>query len=162
MKQIPLSQGLFALVDDEDYDFLMQWKWTANKERKTFTAYRNQHTPKPRKFIYMHRLIMGITDTLIFVDHIDGNGLNNQKSNLRACSNAQNLMNRPSNKNNTSGFKGVIFDSKNQKWIAQIMVNRKSIKLGRFSDKKDAAIAYNNAAKIYFGEFAHLNKVPSK
>lgn len=108
----------------------------------------------------MHRLILNVTDAIVFVDHIDGNGLNNQRSNLRACSNAENLMNRPANKNNTSGFKGVILDKTNGKWIAQIMLKRKHIGLGSYSNKIDAAKAYNDAAKIYFGEFAYLNEIP--
>ena len=159
MKQIPLSQGLFALVDDSDYEFLMQWKWTANKERKTFTAYRQSNQTKKRTFIYMHRLIMNMPEKGVFVDHIDGNGLNNQRCNLRLCTNAENLMNRGANKNNTSGYKGVTWHKKISKWQSQIMLNRKNIKLGYFSDKTDAARAYNEAAKKYFGEFAKINEL---
>lgn len=159
MKKIPLSQGLFALVDDSDYDFLMQWKWTANKERKTFTAYRQSNQTTSRTFIYMHRLIMNMPKKGIFVDHIDGDGLNNQRNNLRLCTNAENLMNRGANKNNTSGYKGVTFYRRLNKWHGQIMLNRKQLHLGYFTSKEAAARAYNEAAKKYFGEFAKINEL---
>jgi len=93
------------------------------------------------------------------IDHIDGNPKNNKWSNLRLATNTQNSRNSGKPKNNTSGFKGVSFVSRLNKYRATIMVNRKSIHLGCFSDVKDAALAYNEAAKSYFGEFALLNTI---
>lgn len=93
------------------------------------------------------------------IDHIDGNPKNNKWSNLRLATNTQNSRNSSKPKNNTSGFKGVSFVSRLNKYRATIMVNRKSIHLGCFSDVKDAVLAYNEAAKSYFGEFALLNTI---
>lgn len=158
MKKIPLSRGFFALVDDEDYTFLMQWRWSLNEKRKNLSAYRRCYKGAKR-FVSMHRLILGVTDAKTFVDHKDGNGLNNQKNNLRLCTNSENLRNRGMNKNNTSGFKGVVWAKWANKWLSQITHNGKCIKCGYFAEKVDAAHAYNEAAKLYHGEFANLNTI---
>lgn len=153
MKELKLINGQVALVDDEDYEWLSQFKCYLFKNKKNL--YAEVRTTKKR--ILLHRLIMK-AEKGTMIDHIDGNGLNCQKQNLRFCNNSQNLSNRGVNINNTSGYKGVCSPSVGRKkWKACITVNNKSIHLGCFDDKKDAAIAYDEAAKKYFGEFARLN-----
>lgn len=106
----------------------------------------------------MHRLIMHCPKNKQ-VDHIDGNGLNNQKCNLRIVTQQQNGWNRGTSGKNRSGYKGVCWLKQNRKWLAKIVVNYDAKSLGYFNSKKDAARAYNIAAKKYFGEFAKLNKL---
>lgn len=160
MKEIPLSRGVFAIVDDEDYEYLIQWRWYATKCRKTFYAMRNDGKYPNRKTIRMHRAITGVEPSLE-VDHIDGNGLNNQKSNLRTCTKKENIRSRGMMTRNTSGYRGAgKYSSKeynSKKYVAQICVDRKKITLGYFDDIISAAKAYDKAAKEYFGEFAKLN-----
>jgi len=151
MKKIQLTQGRVALVDDEDYEWLSQWKWFYDNGYALRNNWKPTHT-----IIYMHREIMN-TPKSKRTDHKDTNGLNNQKSNLRICTQSENLMYRGKQKNNTSGYKGVTFDNAKQKWMAQIKVNRKKIYLGRYKKAIDAAHAYDDAAQKYHGEFARLN-----
>ncbi len=164
MKTIQLTQGQVALVDDEDYDFLNQWKWNASKSKKdhTFYAKRIEYLPgglgKVRKTIPMHRLILGITSSNL-VDHEDHNGLNNQRYNLREVTVSQNKMNVNSYKGSTSSYLGVSWDNEQKKWISQIKVQGKRKYLGRFVDEKLAAEAYNKAAIVYHKEFANLNVI---
>jgi|ERR1035437_121533 hypothetical protein len=150
MKEIQLTKGQVAEVDDRDFEWLNRWKWQAQQTRQgTFYAVRCSGT------VYMHRVIMEQTDPKIKVDHEDENGLNNQRRNLRLATQAQNLCNRGPNRNNTSGHKGVTWDKINNKWKAQIVVNRTHINLGRFDDVLEAAAAYNEAAVQHHGEFAN-------
>ena len=160
MKKIKLTQNQFALVDDCEYEYLNQWKWCARRNGNTFYAVRNSRKTEceKRKLILMHQVIlqrMGIEFEQ--VDHIDGNGLNNCRSNLRAATKQENGCNRNKQKNNTSGRKGVGWNKQHQKWQAQIQVNGKQIHLGYFDDIEDAVRAYNQAAKKHFGKFARLN-----
>ena len=153
MKRIPLTLGQFALVDDEDYDGLSKFKWCAHREGPRIYALRGVGVRGSYKIIRMHRQIMNAPEGMV-VDHVDGNPLNNQKSNLRICTQAQNNMNRrgpkPSSKNR---FRGVHFFKRTGAWTAQIGVNRKKIHLGYFATENDAAKAYSEANKKYFGEF---------
>jgi hypothetical protein len=152
MKTLKLTQGQFALVDDEDYDFLMQWKWSVLGNKK-FYAGRMYKTDGKFKRILLHREIMQ-TPKGMEVDHIDHDGLNCQKSNMRNCFYYQNRKNRsPSNK--TSPFLGVCYDRKYIK--ASIHVDKKTLFLGNFKTEVEAAHAYDEAAKLYHGEFANLN-----
>lgn len=157
-KQIPLTQGLLATVDDADFEWLNQWKWYAAKIGKTFYAVRADGKFPFRKHIYMHTEIMS-TPKGMKTDHRDHDGLNNTRVNLRNCTHAQNQQNRDRLPNNTSGYKGVSWNK--GKWQAHISVDNKLIGLGRFSDVKDAARAYNEAAKNFYGEFALLNVIPN-
>tara|TARA_R110000868_G_scaffold146432_1_gene367237 strand:- start:666 stop:1151 length:486 start_codon:yes stop_codon:yes gene_type:complete len=159
MKEIQLTQGKVALVDDEDYDYLMQWKWFANKKGSTFYAVRSLHSNNVRKTIFMHRLITNNINTKMQTDHLNGNGLDNRKINLRICTTSQNSMNRGLQINNTTGFKGVNYDKFSNKFRAQIRVNNIYKNLGYYIDPKDAARAYNEAAIKLHGEFANLNKI---
>lgn len=144
-RQITLNKGMFAVVDDDLYDFVNQWKWYY-KEGYAVRTDRNKET------IPMHRVIAD-TPLGLECDHIDRDKLNNQRSNLRNCTHAQNQMNTYSTRN-TSGYKGVHFRKDIKKWCARIKLNGVKKHLGVFEDIKEAAKAYDAAAVEYFGEFA--------
>lgn len=160
MKEIQLTQGKVALVDDEDFDYLYQWKWYACKSGNTFYANRYDKNLNNKKIkIYMHRFITKNINKKMHTDHINRNGLDNRKINLRICTNSQNSSNRGLQINNTTGFKGVYYAKNINKFRAIIVVNRIKKTLGSYIDPIDAARAYNNAAQKYHGEFANLNKI---
>jgi hypothetical protein len=150
MKEIPLTQGKVALVDNEDYEWLNQWKWHYH-----VYAMRNTHEHN-RKKILMHREIIKAPAGMD-TDHIDHDKLNNCRSNLRICTRSENQMNRKTYKDSVSGYKGVYFNRSDRVWMARIGIDHKTIYIGSFSDAKNAAMAYDKEAKILFGEFAHLN-----
>lgn len=162
MKKIPLTQGKYALVDDEDYDRLNQIKWHAKRRQSAkdiYYAYAYLKSPTV-KIICMHRFILSLTNPNIHVDHINGNGLDNRKANLRSCTPTENSRNRKRGRNATTKFKGVFRVKDVCGFIAKICVNRCQIYLGTFSTEEDAAYAYNVAAKKHFGKFARLNELP--
>jgi len=161
MKEIKLSQSgknkilnLVALVDDADFEYLNQWKWFAQKVKYTFYAAREEKG----KYIYMHRLLLGISDRSIEVDHVDRNGWNNQMNNIRLATRRQNASNLGKQKNCISEFKGVCWNKPIKKWVAYIW-QEKYLHLGCFLNEQDAARRYNEKAKELFGEFASLNEV---
>lgn len=154
MKTIVLTKGFVALVDDADFDLLNQWKWTASVQPSTVYAYRKV-PPFWKNNMRMHSFILG-TEPGEPVDHIDHNGLNNQRHNLRRCVTTQNNGNSRIAKHNTSGLKGVRFCS--GKWEAHISRKNKTYYLGRFTTSREAAIVYDAAAVDYFGAFALTNK----
>lgn len=156
MKKIQLTKGYEALVDDEDFEYLSQFKWypTVNGCGKLYVS---SHSKTNRAKVYMHRMILKPPDGL-FVDHVDGNTFNNQRSNLRICSRRENGRNRGKQKDNTSGYKGVSWDTWG--WKAYINTGGRNKNLGRFKDKDDAARAYNKAALEYHGEYAYQNILP--
>jgi len=156
MKEIPLTQGQVALVDDEDFERLSQFKWSARKYGNTFYAGRQIRLRKDKQTVsYMHREIMN-APTGIQVDHINGdNRLNNQKENLRFCTNQQNGFNvRHPHKNKKFAVKGVSWHKRDKKFYARIQPNGKLICLGSFNVLGDADSAYRIAEEKYFGEFA--------
>lgn len=170
MREIPLTQGFVALVDDEDFDLLNQWKWYVMKHKQFTYAIRSiAQKGKNAKTIYMHRIIIGVNNPKIFIDHRDHDCLNNQKYNLRSVTRQQNSKNRTSMIGSTSKYLGVHFKEiefingytvhRKQKWCAQIHHQGKTVRLGRYENEIDAALAYNKAAKKYHGEFANLNVV---
>lgn len=162
MKQIPLSNGDFALVDDEDFDRLMAMgKWWVDKDGYAVKSatFRAENGIKKSLKILMHREILNVPIGMI-TDHINGNKVDNRKSNLRKCNFHENARNYPTPKNNTSGFKGVVWNKRDKKWFARITVFRKKIYLGYFDCKIKAARAYNEAAIKYHKEFAKLNIIP--
>jgi hypothetical protein len=158
-KEIQLTQGKVALVDDSDFEYLNQFKWHVNKQGNTYYVIRYKRTLlKKRVYESMHRLIMK-PDKGFVIDHLDGNGLNNQRNNIRICTVSQNSMNRNKTVKNKSGFKGVIWWERNSTWKAEIRLNKKKIYLGYYENIIDAAKAYNDGAIKYHGEFANLNKI---
>jgi hypothetical protein len=159
MKEIKLSQGKVALVDDEDFEFLNQFKWYAKKANRTFYALRNSFyvENKKRHTIQMHRVILGLKDLNIKCDHIDHNGLNNQKNNLRHSTNAENCKNQKPKEGYSSIYKGVCWCNKRKKWRANIRINDRQKHIGYFKDEIECAKAYDNMAKIHYKEFAYLN-----
>lgn len=155
-----LTNGKYALVDNDSFDYLNQWNW--NMAREGY-ARRSQYMGKSKEGKYksdvllMHRVIMNPPKGMI-VDHINGDKLDNRRENMRNCSQADNLHNtRNLMRNNTSGYKGVSWDKTNQKWRAYIALNRKQKHLGYFDTKEEAAEAYFVAAKKLFGEYAYQN-----
>lgn len=139
MKQIYLKgkTNQVAIVDNDDYPGLSQYKWYNNKGYAIrITSRKDGH-----KVIKMHREIMGALDTTIPIDHIDRNKLNNQKSNLRLCTASQNAINTGLNRNNTSGTKGVYWHRNRQKWQVFVKRNNKVIYIGLYADKQHAICA---------------------
>lgn len=160
MKEIKLTRGFVALVDDEEFEYLNQFKWHAHKCGSNKIYAKRMIRVKGIKgslTVLMHRDIMEVVDQdNIILDHKDGNGLNNQKANLRIATPTQNRMNsRPHGK---IKYKGVYLNK--GKYMARIRLgNKPLIYLGRFSTPEDAARAYDKAAAELFGEFAHLNNI---
>lgn len=155
-REIPLTQGKVAIVDAADYEWLSQWKWYAMMAGEGYAA-RSVRLPDGRKGIaLMHRVILEPRSDQD-VDHIDGNGFNNSRSNLRACTHGENLHNQRKARINTSGFKGVFYDRRVGKWQAQIKVNNKNRSFGLHNTPEDAARAYDKAARELHGDFARLN-----
>jgi hypothetical protein len=153
MKEIPLSQGKVAIVDDDMFEELSKFKWYFNK------GYAVRQTPGrhiDRKKICMHREIIRTPDDLE-TDHINHNTLDNRRENLRICTVAENQHNQNIQKMNTSGYKGITWIPSYQKWKAMIRVNNKRVFLGYFKSSVDAAKAYDEAAKKLHGEFAKTN-----
>ena len=165
MKQIKLGgKNLFALVDDADYDFLMQWNWCAKRDCNTYYVYRvRQRGEEGATQILMHRVILN-TPKGVFVDHKDHNGLNNQRENIRHCTASQNTMNVTTH--SKTGYLGVSYYDFNRKkskpYRATIWIDGGNIHLGTFATKEEAAIAYNKAALEHHGEFANLNIIPDQ
>lgn len=164
MKEIILTQGKIALVDDEDYEYLNQWKWFAHKFNNIYYAdsWRKEESGK-RTMVRMHRVILGAPKNSQ-VDHRDRDGLNNQRNNIRLCTNAQNMSNREG-WGKTTQYKGVYCyyekykESTYCRIRAFIQHDNKPISLGIFKTEREAALAYNKKAKELFGEFAKLNNI---
>ena len=150
---VRLTQGKFAIVDEEDFERVNQYNWFADRFKHSWYAHRVFTENGIRKNVKMHRFILGESD--LYVDHKNGNGIHNYKSNLRFVSKNQNQYNRRIQDDCNSKYKGVAI--KKNRFQSRIMVNNKPINLGYFSDEIEAAKAYDNAAKKYFGEYARLN-----
>lgn len=153
MKELILTQGKVALVDDNDYPELNKHKWSAHFGRRWY-AIRNQRINGKCNIIYLHRQIMQPTGSII-VDHKDGDGLNCQRYNMRVCSYSDNMRNSSCKLNN----KGTSMNWCKTKFTSQIHIKGKKIHLGCFNSEVEAAEAYNVAALKYFGEFAKLNAI---
>jgi len=150
VKEIKLTQGKVTLVDDWEYERLNKYKWCAHLNGNTYYAV------KGVPIIRMHHSVLPPPPGLE-IDHIDGDGLNNQRHNLRYCEHQQNCMNRRIQSGTSSKYKGVSWDKRKCKWQASIALNHKTSFLGYFKTEKEAALIYNVAAIQRFGEFARLN-----
>lgn len=154
-----------VLVDDEDYDAVVAaGAWCVTRHPKRHTAYVTREHRRGEARL-LHRFLLSPPDG-VPVDHVDGNGLNNKRSNLRLCTPSLNSGNAQKRSNNRSGVKGVSWDAKRCKWFACIRVNGKTLPLGRYTRIEDAAAAYATAAAKVFGEFAnpqgvHLGRLSS-
>jgi len=167
MKKIELSgkvgKGKFVIVDNENFNYLNQFRWHCDNgyaHRKEYIKDDGKFDKSKYRNIYMQSLVIECPKDKM-IEHANRNGLDNRKSNLRIANWAQNMQNRKTKKSIT-GIKGVFFskDHKRRKrWIASIAVSSKRIHLGRFLTPEEAALAYNQAAKQYFGEFAYLNQI---
>lgn len=154
MKTITTKKGEQILVDDDVYLWASQFDWRVTNERK----YKYAVTGGRHK---MHRIVMGtMRDSKLFVDHINGNGLDNRRENLRVCTVSENFMNQCLRTNNSSGYKGVHKLKAGGKYQSFCAVGGKRIYLGVFDTAEQAAIEYNRAAKRMHGEFARLNIIP--
>ena len=156
MKLIALTKGYFAKVDDEDFEMVSGFKWQAKIGKTNVYAVRTVRAHDGFETTQsMHRLVMGVTDSKAHVDHINHNGIDNQKNNLRIATNAQNCRNRRTPKNNSSGYKGVSFNKKDGKFFARYA----DAYLGCFDCPMEAARHYNQAAKEHGEGFELLNQV---
>jgi hypothetical protein len=154
MKEIPLSQGKVALVDDEDFEELSRYKWFARCDHGIWYALRNMSkTLAPARQNRMHNQILGRPPKGFEIDHHDGNGLDNRRANLRVATRSQNNANGKLSRRNTSGIKGVFWKKSRRKWEAKIGINCRLIHLGMFADKEEAIRVRRAAAQAIFGEF---------
>lgn len=155
MKEIKLTQGKVTIVDDDDYDMLMEGTWQAHYEKHRWYVTGRYKGKQYR----MHRLIMKETDPKTVIDHKNGDGLNNQKRNLRRATTSQNISNGRIRQNFTSKYKGVHWDKFNNKWRVQVQSQEGIVRLGRFGNEVHAALAYNDMAVKIQGEFARINLI---
>jgi len=159
MKLIQLSKGKSAIVDDQDYEWLSKFTWYSlpKKSPKNYYAMRKEyHGRWDTRVFFMHRDILGLNgNKLLEGDHINGNGLDNRRRNLRIATRAQNKQNQRKRKNTKSKYKGVSPHGK--KWIVKICCNGNRMNLGIFRSEKMAALAYDIKAKELFGQFARPN-----
>jgi hypothetical protein len=161
-KEIKLTQGKVAIVDDEDFEYLNQFKWQAHKNGNKFYAVTSLLINNKYRTKMMHRLIANNKNKKMHTDHINGDGLDNRKINLRICTHSQNLMNRGPQANNKTGYKGVCYDKRINKFRATISITGINKNLGCYINPVDAARAYNTAAIKYYCEFAQLNILPEE
>lgn len=152
MKEIKLTHGFVAMVDDEDYEFVNQTKWSVSKSGNNFYAKGWRMVNGKMRSVRLHQLIIGVFDGSK-IDHIDHDGLNCQKSNMRKCTHQQNMANRkPCGK---SGYLGVSLEGRY--FRSQITHNRTTIHMGTYRSEIEAALVYDEKAKELHGEFANLN-----
>ncbi len=160
MKTIPIGRGLAAIVDDDDFEWLSHFKWCSGRHSDgKFIARRTLYLGKQPNGKYgygailMHREILGISDSKVEVDHINGFTLDNRRANLRLCTHTQNQWNRGRSKNNTSGFKGVFRNG--NRFTVRLTANGKEHCLGSFSTEKEAAKVYVDHAALLHKDFRH-------
>lgn len=157
-----LTQGKHAIINSDDWDLIKTHKWFAYKNGNNFYAATQIPIGKRKqRMLGMHRVIIGSHDKKYVVDHIDGNGLNNTRENLRLCKPQENSKNSSIRKTNKSGFKGVDFHKGSKKWRAQISSNGKKIHIGYFDTPINAHKAYCEFAKKHHQEFANFGHFSS-
>jgi hypothetical protein len=155
MKEIPLTRGYVAFVDDADYERVMAaGPWFAQLDKHTVYARRSIRLAANRWTNQsLHRFLLSITDPRVPVDHINHNGLDNRRNNLRVCTPSQSATNKRKRRGLTSRFKGVCWNKSVRKWHAQIFVDGKKKHLGFFGSETDAAVAYYRVSIEHFGKF---------
>ena len=154
MKRIPLTQGKFTLVDDQDFDLVSRFSWYTMRSYETLFYARAVLSGRSR--IFMHRLILDAPNGLV-VDHVNRDGLDNRRTNIRICTMSENMRNQTRHRDGSSKFKGVSWDQDRGKWRASLRVNGKTYNLGRYFSEEKAAMAYDKFALEQFGEFARVN-----
>ncbi|MCJ7676076.1 MAG: HNH endonuclease, partial [Sedimentisphaerales bacterium] len=158
-RRIRLAGPKYAKVDPADYKRLRGYEWLVKKRRKNFYALRHSVSGKTGKesLIYMHQEIIEVPEGMV-IDHINRDGVDNRRANLRAATHSQNMCNRRKRLGTThSKYRGICWRKKDRKWQAKIGFEKKRIHLGTFSNEIDAAKAYDRAARKYHGEFASPN-----
>ena len=148
--------GKIVKIDGTDYELFCSHNWYLFKGRNTDYLCTNIRVDGKRRTAYLHRILLGCAKGEC-IDHIDGNGLNNQRDNLRACSRSENQCNQIKNKNTSSIYKGVSWNRNKQRWECYINKNHKRVHIGKFKSEIEAAIKWDEQAKILHGEFARLN-----
>jgi hypothetical protein len=162
MKTVPLTRGYMALVDDADYESVSAHKWCARVDRRrdgtirSVYAGRTAHVAGKKIFQSLHRYILGLGNSIMAVDHVNHNGLDNRRENLRLATYSQNAANNRKRRNTSSRYKGVRWHRATEKWEARIGVAGKLKYLGLFTSEEAAALAYAEAASKAFGEFANV------
>lgn len=151
---IALTQGQHAMVDTADYDCLNRWNWLAQWNNSTHSFYARRY--QSGKYVWMHRVILDCPSHKQ-CDHANGNTLDNRRANLREATHNQNVRHARRRRDNTTGFKGVMWNEDTHKWKAVIVVDGAKKYLGLFTSKEQAARIYDEAAKLWHGKFAHLN-----
>jgi hypothetical protein len=152
---VPLTQGFESVIDSSDIHLIEGFNWYAMRQKQTVYAFRNEIIDGKASLVSIHRTIAGHPHGMQ-VDHRDGNGLNNRKSNLRIATHQQNNLNRRFSEKNSSGLKGVSWCKERNKWLSQIQIAGKSFNLGRFDTKEDAYNAYCAYSKKLHGEFGRV------
>lgn len=158
-REVPLTKGYVALVDEEDYALVSRFKWMLNGNPKKRACCYAVTSDDSR--VAMHRMIIGARAGQV-IDHANGDGLDNRRANLRPCTQQQNMRNRRISKNNQSGFKGVYRRAGERRFAAALTVDKKQITVGWYDTALEAGVAYDLAAKQLFGEFARLNFPPHR
>ena len=165
MKRIRLANkynsDVYAIVDDDIYDYASRFKWYLDTHGYAVSSIPQAHNIYGVRNVKLHRLVMfkELEGTDMIIDHINNDPLDNRRSNLRVCRQKENMRNTRKRKDCSSKFKGVCFDKSRNKWMAYLNLNGRRYNLGRFDDEDEAALAYNNAASFYFGEYANLNVI---
>ena len=157
---IPLSNNKYTKIDKSDYEKIKSYSWYYTSNGYASSGGINKCS-KENKRKLLHRYILGITSSNIQIDHINGDRLDNRRSNLRVASNAENSRNGFIRNDNTSGHRGISFDSERNMWVAEINKDKKRY-MKRFIEKSDAIIWYKDMAMKLFGKFCSLNKYELK